>query len=222
MAKSNYSNPDEDKENELHIKKKLVSSDIQPDSALKKAAKLFLSEDIEHVTDSIMDDFVKKRTTAFGLGMLQKAKEFIYESVNDFTRTILFGLGNSIGGSRYYKSDGGTYTSYNTNFTEGYTWVNGRYVKATPENTERRDRVHERPIKNYGEALEVCNALKGAIAKFGKVSVADYYMSVGLEKEVKSIDYEFVWRGKMLDDVKPRYTSKGYILNLPKPVAKED
>ena len=211
-----------DKSESLHIKKALVEGEPPKDSAVKRAAKVFFSEDIDHVTDSIMDDFVKPRTKSFGLDLVRKIKEFVYDSTKDFIGRLLFGSSGSVGGSKYYSSSGSTYTSYATKFTDEYVWEDGRYVKATRSNLEYRDRVHERPLR-YGEATEVLNELKAVIKKYGKAYVADYYSAVKMDI-TNSRDYDFCWKGNMLDSIKePKITGSGYyILNLPRPVPVED
>ena len=207
----------------------IVNTEEVKDSAFKKAAKMFFSEDIDHVTDSIVDEFVKPRATSFGMDLIKKTKEFLYNSFTDFVGSLFFGSRNPNGGSytsysKPYRSNY-NYNSYSYNYNgyndpDDYYWYNGNYYKGNnqPPETVRHDIVRERPIKDAGKAQEVIDRLRYVIrsTKDHYVAVADYYVAVGAK--VDALDYEWVWVGPMLDGCKPIYTRKGYILNLPHPV----
>lgn len=230
MADRNFPKKDS-KGNEItpHITKVIVETEEVKDSAFKKAAKVFFSEDIDRVTNSIVDDFVKPRTKSFGLDLIKKLKEFMYSSITDFAGSIFFGRGSS--GSSSYSKNGANYTSYSkyggksayyNEYADDYYWYNGSYYKNDrPADTIQHDIIRERPIRDSGKAQEVLDELK-YIARTTKeqcVAVGDYYTAVGAP--VDSLDYEFVWTGPMLEKCRPRYTRRGYILDLPRPVPRK-
>ena len=209
-----------------HITKPAVKSEEIKDSAFKKAAKVFFSEDIDHVTDSVMDDFVKPRAKSFGLDLIKKVKEFLYDSITDFAGSIFFGKSSS--GGYTYNKNGSKYTSYSKYSSpysgygdpDEYYWSNGTYYKGSqqPKETIRHDIVRERLIKDAGEAQKVIDDLRYIIrtSKEHYAYVGDYYADVGAP--VDKMDYEFIWINNMLDNCKPRYVGKGYVLDLPKPI----
>lgn len=213
-----------------HITKTIVETKEVEDSRLKKAAKMFFSEDIDHMTDSIMDDFVRPRTRSFGMDLLKKSKEFVYNSIVDFFGGIFFGTrsGSYKSSGTSYSRGGASYTSYSkvsspysNEYADDYYYYNGSYRKDTvPPDNIQHDIVRERPIRDAGKAQEVLDELRHVIltTKEHAATVADYYIAVGAK--VTPLDYEYCWNGSMLDKCKPRYTRRGYILDLPKPIPK--
>lgn len=215
------------------ITKSIVRGEEIKDSPLKKAAKMFFSEDIDHVTDSIVDDFVKPRATSFGMDLLKKTKEFLYNSIMDFFGSIFFGSkpnNSSYRGNSYtsYSKYGKGYSSYNYNSyydePDNYYYVNGSYYKnTTPPEMIRHDIVRERLIKEAGKAQEAIDDLRRVIRTTADhfVAVGDYYVLIGIDgKMLDPLDYEYGWIGSMLDGCKPRFVGKGYVLDLPNPVPK--
>ena len=95
-----------------HIHKPITESKELTDSKLLKAAKVFLAEDIEQITGSLVEDYVKPRAESFGLDMVRKVKEFIFDSFNDLMRKLLFG-GSAGSGKSYYNGQKVNYVSYN-------------------------------------------------------------------------------------------------------------
>lgn len=211
-----------------HITKPIVETKEIEDSRFKKAAKMLFSEDIDRMTDSIMDDFVRPRTRSFGMDLLKKSKEFIYNSIVDFFGGIFFGTSSGSRGSSSYNRNGTKYTSYSkvsspysNEFQDDYYYYNGSYRKDTvPPDSIPHDIVRERPISDAGKAQEVLDELKHVIltTKEHAATVADYYIAIGAK--VTPLDYEYCWNGSMLDKCKPRYTRRGYVLDLPRPVPK--
>lgn len=223
-----------------HITKPIVQAEEVKDSAFKKAAKIFFSEDIDHVTDSIVDEFVKPRTMSFGMDLVRKTKEFLYNSFVDFAGSIFWGKGPSNNGygrnnssytsySKYGKGYNGysgnyNYNSYYNQEPDNYYYYNGAYYNNNqPPEMIRHDIVRERPVKEEGKSKQVINDLRHVIrtTKDHCVSVADYYVAVGVKpSELDPLDYEYVWTGAMLDGCKPRWTRRGYVLDLPNPIPK--
>ena len=78
-----------------HVTAPITHTEEHKDSTLMKAAKVFFSEDIDHVTDSIVDEFVKPRAMSFGMDLVKKIKEFLFDSITDFAGSIFFGRGPS-------------------------------------------------------------------------------------------------------------------------------
>lgn len=221
-----------------HVTAPITHTEEHKDSTLMKAAKVFFSEDIDHVTDSIVDEFVKPRAMSFGMDLVKKIKEFLFDSITDFAGSIFFGRGPN---GNTYNRNGSSYTSYSkygkgyNNYPSGYNYnsysepdnyyyYNGSYYRNDqPHGAVRHDIVRERPIESEGKALEVLNTLKHVIRTSNDhyVYVADYYIAIGVKPEtLDTLDYEYIWSGSMLDKCKPRYTRGGWVLDLPKPIPK--
>lgn len=221
-----------------HVTAPITHTEEHKDSTLMKAAKVFFSEDIDHVTDSIVDEFVKPRAMSFGMDLVKKIKEFLFDSITDFAGSIFFGRGPN---GNTYNRNGSSYTSYSkygkgyNNYPSGYNYnsysepdnyyyYNGSYYRNDqPHVAVRQDIVRERPIESEGKALEVLNTLKHVIRASNDhyVYVADYYIAIGVKAEtLDTLDYEYIWSGSMLDKCKPRYTRGGWVLDLPKPIPK--
>lgn len=221
-----------------HVTAPITHTEEHKDSTLMKAAKVFFSEDIDHVTDSIVDEFVKPRAMSFGMDLVKKIKEFLFDSITDFAGSIFFGRGPN---GNTYNRNGSSYTSYSkygkgyNNYPSGYNYnsysepdnyyyYNGSYYRNDqPHVAVRHDIVRERPIESEGKALEVLNTLKHVIRASNDhyVYVADYYIAIGVKAEtLDTLDYEYIWSGSMLDKCKPRYTRGGWVLDLPKPIPK--
>lgn len=205
--------------------KKAVTNGVEiEDSPLKKAAKLFFAEDIDHVTDSIVDEFIKPRTRSFGLDLVKKFKEFMFNSLSDLARQLIFGNGSSKR-SDYYGDGYTSYTKYH--YGDDY-YGNGSsyYYKSNNSSgnvdNKPRDQVRKIGIETLGKAQEVLNDLRTEIATSEKhqASIATYYQLVGRSSIVNKIDFEYGWKNGMLDtDIPIRYVGKeGYLICLPKPV----
>lgn len=219
-----------------HITTPITHTEEHKDSTLMKAAKVFFSEDIDHVTDSIVDEFVKPRAMSFGMDLVKKIKEFLFDSITDFAGSIFFGRGPS---GNTYNRNGSSYTSYSkygkgySNYSSGYNYnsysepdnyyyYNGSYYRNDqPKEMVRHDIVRERPIRQAGEAQEVIDTLRTIIKTSNGhfAYVADYYLAIGVKyTDLDPLDFEYIWAGSMLDKCKPRYTKGGYVLDLPKPI----
>lgn len=212
-----------------HITKAIVKTEEQKDSRLKKAVKVFFSEDIDHVTDSIVDEFVKPRAKSFGMDLVRKTKEFLYTSFVDFAGSLFFDRRSN---NSSYNRGNSSYTSYSNyskdyNYSsysepDNYYYYNGAYYKNDqPPERVRHDIVRERPIKDYGKAKQVLDDLKYIIRTTEEhyAFVGDYYVAIGVTPS--QLDYDWVWAGNMLDNCKkPKYTNRGYILELPRPIPK--
>lgn len=216
-----------------HITKPIVQAEEVKDSPFKKAAKLFFSEDIDHVTDSIVDEFVKPRTVSFGKDLVRKTKEFFHNSLTDFIDAIFYGNNRNNSSYTSYSKYGKGYNGYSSSYSynsyyntepDNYYYYNGAYHKDDqPHGMVRHDIVRERPIKEEGKSKDVINNLRHVIrvTKDHCVSVADYYVAVGVHpSELDQLDYEYVWTGSMLDGCKPRWTRRGFVLDLPNPIPK--
>ena len=199
--------------------KKPITEGIEvKDSTLKKAAKLFFAEDIDHVTDSIVDEFVKPRATSFGLDLVKKFKEFMFNSLSDLARELIFGNGGKKPDS-YYSNGYSSYTKYY--YGDDYYGSSGYKYRSTsgPDDREApHDQVRRIAIKDSGDARAIVDALRSNIAmsEKGCTSVADYYILV--QYKVDRLDYNFGWKRGMLDNVGIEYTRQGYVINFPKPV----
>lgn len=211
----------------LHIKKPIATGKEIKDSTIKKAAKVFFAEDIDKVVNSIGDDFIKPRAKSFGNDLIQKFKRFMFDSWTDFVERLLWGNNSSAKSSNYYDgSSKSSYTSYATKYSEGYYYGGNYYKSNMPYSSVPHDIVRERAIETEGEAYEVLRALKDAIMDYGFCSIADYYMAVSKSNDkppaIDKLDYQYGWRGNMLDHIlKPApVPGGGWILNLPKPVPK--
>lgn len=198
------------------IHRPIVEGKEITDSPLMKAAKVFLAEDIEQVTGSLVEDFVKPRAESFGLDMVRKVKEFIFDSFNDLLRKLLFN-GSSNGSSRgYYNGDGVNYVSYYNGNSSDYYGANV-YNRNNNYSSDPRDHLKRIAIPSYGKAKEVLDELKRNIKAYGKTSIGDYYQAV--DQPVTKIDFSYGWARGMLDNVEIVPIRGGaYTLDLPKPV----
>ena len=199
-----------------HIHKPITESKELTDSRLLKAAKVFLAEDIEQITGSLVEDYVKPRAESFGLDMVRKVKEFIFDSFNDLMRKLLFG-GSAGSGKSYYNGQKVNYVSYN-NYSSGDYYGSNGYNRNSTYSSDPRDRVKRISIPSYGEAKEVLDELRRIIKTYDKASIGDYYQAVG--QPVNKIDFSYGWGRGMLDNVAIVPVRGGaYSLELPKPVA---
>lgn len=216
MAEKNLPTTDSNgKDITPHILKTIVEGKEVSESPVKKAAKMFLAEDIEDIAGSIVDDFVKPRTKSFGLDMVKKLKEFVFDSINDLARKMIFGSTSSNSKSGYYNGSRVNYVSYYNGDSSDYYGSSGYY---------RNDAIGSDPVTNlkrvsipdYGKAKEVLTELRMCIKHYDKASVADYYQAVGLQ--VNKNDFVWGWAGNSLDNAQIIRAGRAYIIDLPKPV----
>lgn len=202
-------------------KKPLVESKPIEKTMFEKAVGLFLSEDVNMLSDSIVDDFIKPRMKQFGMESVLKFKEFIADSLIGCIRMVIFGESankkTGTSGSSYYSS---SYTSGDSkvnyvSYYNGEPVVTTRYPGQNQPDTNNYG-VELRGIKSFGEAAEVRDQLIEESKLYSRgVSVFRYYQLVG--KTPTKTDDNYGWKNLDRTKVNIRSYKGHYVLDLPKP-----
>lgn len=107
----------------------------------------------------------------------------------------------------------GGYTQYNNSYKGGQnSTVNGRGYN---ENVRASNRLIEYAIVDYSEALDALDQIKELASKYGEVSVAEYYSTIGVK--VESTDYDYGWTYEDVSRVGLVSANGGWVFNLPRP-----
>ena len=193
------------KEPEKHVDKEIVEGKVVEKSKFEKAISLFFAEDVNTVTDSIMDDFIKPRMKAFGKEATLKFRQFVADSLKGCI-DIVFGNGKKPSGSSY---NSGTYKNYSVYYSDEY----GSSRSYSYDTDDYGFKLIE--IPSYGKAEEVKTRLIEEINTYGKVSVAKYYEFTKIPTE--KTDYNYGWKCNLLS-MKVISYKDGFLLDLPRPV----
>ena len=199
------------KEPEKHVHKSLTTGKEIKKSAFQKAIGLFLAEDADMVSESLMDDFIRPRLKKFSGEMVLKGKEFLSDSLIALIQMIIFGKTSNKNGSSSYTSSTGrvNYMSY----YNGQPVVVNNYTNQPDKDTVG---ITLYTIPSAGKAEEVLTELVGIIKRYKHATVADYYQL--LDVTPAKTDWNYGWFD--LDDATiVRYKNEGYVINFPKPIA---
>lgn len=198
------------KEPEKHVHKSLTTGKEVKKSAFQKAIGLFLAEDADMVSESLVDDFIKPRLKKFSGEMVLKGKEFLSDSLIALIQMIIFGKTTGKNNSSSYTSSTGrvNYMSY---------W-NGQPVVTTGyANQPDKDEVGVTlyTIPSAGKAEEVLCELTAIVKRYKHATLADYYQLI--EAPVVKTDWNYGWFD--LDEAKVVRYNGEYMISFPKPVA---
>lgn len=196
-------------EPEKHVHKPVTEGKVVEKSKFEKAVSLFFAEDVNTVTDSIMDDFIKPRLKQFGKEANLKFRQFVAESVKGCVDILIFGntkKGSS--SSSYYGS--GTYKNYSVHYSDEY---GNSYSNGYSYDTDAYG-FKFITVPSYGACEEVKSELIDILKHYNKASVADYYELCGAP--VSKTDYNYGWKNS-LSDVNIITYKDGYLLDLPRP-----
>lgn len=193
-------------------KEPLTQGKVVEESKFSKAIKTFLAEDVDMISDSLMDDYIKPRLKDFGKEMKLKLMQFAFDSVTDCLGMIIFGKGGrrKSNGTYYYSS---TFSAPSSQVSyETYYEKDGKLIKGeAPKDDVMLRRV---VIVSYGKAKEVLDVLNDYIQRYRRAYVADYYQKVGLVPS--KTDFNYGWTDLSGVNILPY--RDGYIIDLPKPI----
>ena len=189
---------------------KIVDGKVVEKTKFQKAVSLFFAEDMDTVTDSVMDDFFKPRLKRFGKEATLKLRQFIADSLKGCIDIVIFG-NNKKSDSSYGSYSSGTYKNYSVYYSDEYGTPSRSYSSVNVD--DYGFKLIE--IPSYGKCEEVKTELMKEIGRYGKVSIAKYYEFTGIRPV--STDYNYGWKGD-LSPVKITPYRDGYLLDLPRPV----
>ena len=157
----------------------------------------FLGPEVDKVGEYVVKEYLEPA----GKRMLNNASQNILKKIGDGIQILLFGKIVST------QSGGVDYTSfYNPNIAPGQ--------QQAPKAYKLLDAVDTFTFRTNADAQAALNYLRGRIATYKSVSVADYYENIGA-----AVDYMMVDRGWLnLDNARVISTPDGFIIDLPRPI----
>ena len=167
------------------------------ESAGSKIKHAFLGPEVDNVGEFILKEYLEPA----GKKIVNNASQTLLKKIGDGIQVLLFG--------RVITQNGGVdYTSYsNPNISPGYN--------SQPKAYKLLDAVDTFTFRTHSDAMEALNYLRGRLATYKSVSVADYYENIGAP-----VDYMMVNRGWVnLDSARVVSTPDGFIIDLPRPIA---
>ena len=210
-------NKNKDIENRIHVHKAIVEGKEVEKTALQKALGVFISEDLDSIKGSIMEDYVKPRATEYVKDTIRKAKETIVDLSTSALEVMLFGDSKKGNKTGTYNGQKINYVSYYNGGNQYDSGSYGYYTKA--EEITKPDpvtRIRSIYIPSYRKAEEVLTELLSLTKRYPAASVADYYQLVNMPTTKQ--DYMFGWTDSMLKGTSVVHTRDGYVVNLPKPM----
>ena len=204
-----------------HVHEPMVQGEKVEKSKFEKALSIFLAEDVNTVSESIMDDFIKPRLRAFGRESLFKLREFVADSIIGCVQMIIFGdtskRGQSQGGS-YYTSSGNK-VSYTTYYNGQPVSANTNYASINYISKPDTDEYGIQLIKipSYGNAQEVLGELIGFTKRYKYATIADFYQLVDVTPS--KTDWNYGWFDLLAAKIVPY--KGGYVIEFPRPIAIE-
>ena len=205
-------------EEQKHVHESLTEGKVVEKSKFEKALGLFLAEDANYISESIMDDFIKPRIKQFSKASIWRFREFVADSLVSCIQMVI--LGKASKRSDYYTSggyySGGEYTSGGgrVNYV---TYYDGKPQIATTSQPDKdQTGIKLVCISSYGKAEEVLDVLQGFIKRYKHTTVADFYQLVDLTPS--RTDYSIGWTDLSSAKI-VRYKTDGYIIEFPKPTA---
>lgn len=167
------------------------------ESTASKIKHAFLGPDVDNVGEYVLKEYLEPA----GKRMVNNASQTLLKKIGDGIQVLLFG--------KVVTQNGGVdYTSYsNPNVAPGYN--------NQPKVYKLLDAVDTFTFRTHADAVETLNYLRGRLATYKSVSVADYYENIGAP-----VDYMMVNRGWVnLDSARVVSTPDGFIIDLPRPIA---
>lgn len=190
----NLSDPNKPKQPPKYSKKDPAKESIG--TQIKHA---FLGKNVDNVGEFVLKEYLEPT----GKRLLNNASQSLLKTIGNGIQVLLFGkvVDQSQNG-------GVDYTSfYNPNI--------GPNQQQQPKAYKVLDAVETFTFPSRAVAMDVLAYLKGRIATYKSVSVADYYEYIGA-----SIDYMMVDRGWInLDGATVIPTPEGFQINLPRPIS---
>lgn len=192
-------------EPEIHAHEEITEGKVVEKSKLEKALSLFIAEDMNTVTDSIMDDYIKPRMKQFGKEARLKFLQFIADSLKGCVDIVILGNNKKSSGSGSY----GTYKNYSVYYSDEYGSSSKSYSYETDDYGFKLI-----TLPSYGKAQEVLTELMSIVKRYQKASVADYYVLTKIG--VSSVDYNYGWTIDLSKSKIIPYRD-GYLIDLPRP-----
>ena len=190
--------------------KPVANGTVVEDSIVKKAAKMLLSDDIDSITGSIAEEYIKPKIKQAAKETKKNFQQLIIDTANNILQAIFFGKTNGNGSTGYYNGSKVNYVKYYSGDQNSYSngTVNG--------NGGAANAVKKVKLDSYGEAEQVLTEIISILKRRGKLSIAEYYQAAGVNPS--SVDYNWGWYD--LIDTKPVYDTRidGWILSLPRAV----
>ncbi len=205
-----------DIESRIHVHKAIADGKEIDKTKLQKAIGVFISEDLDSIKGSIMEDYIKPRFRDYVKETIRKGKEAIIDSSTSALEIMLFGDSKK-------KNKTGDYNGQKVNYVSYYTGGNqygesyGYYTKSNdapkPDPATRLRTIY---IQSYRNAEEVVTELISLADRYTAVSIADYYQLVGVPTTKQ--DYMFGWTKQSIRGASVVHTRDGYTINFPKPI----
>lgn len=209
-------NDEKDIESRKHVHKSIVQGKEVEKTKLQKAIGVFISEDLDSIKGSIMEDYIKPRFRDYVKETIRKGKEAIVDSFTSALEIMLFGDSKK-------KNKTGDYNGQKINYVSYYTGGNqygenyGYYTRSNDlPKQDPATRLRNIYIPSYRKAEEVVTELIALADHYTAVSIADYYQLVGIPTTKQ--DYMFGWTAGNIRGASVLHTRDGYVINFPKPI----
>lgn len=170
---------------------------------LKRAARGMVADDVTNVGDFVFTDV-----------LMPAVRNLVYDIVSQGAHRVLFGT------SRAPRRGVGTgaYIGGGANLKTAYHRVSNDPVRSEPTMSRSdmaRHNFDELILDNHADAIEVLENLIARVDTYGSASVADLYDYLGVTGGFT--DQAYGWKSLAGADV--RQTRKGYVFDLPRPIA---
>ena len=210
-------NDEKDIESRKHVHRSIARGKEVEKTKLQKAVGVLLSEDLDSIKGSIMDDYIKPRFRDYVKETIRKGKEAIIDSSTSALEIMLFGDSKKKNKTGEYNGQKINYVSY---YTGGSGYEYNRIVETPKPDPHTRLRIiyilDDEKKPSYKKAQEVITDLLSIAKRYPAATVADYYQLVGFPTTKQ--DYMFGWNYEMIRDIDVSHDRNGYFIVLPKPM----
>lgn len=182
--------------------KVIAKAKVNKTSPIKEALKTFFVDDLPDIANHLVIDVA-----------IPAAKNAITDMVTQGIQQLLYGAVD------VNRGRSGTYTSYGSSSRTTYTRSapnNVRYSEPRGRTRQNNVRVDDLIFETKSDATEVIEYLAETVDRYGQVSVADLYSSVGIQP--KYTDERWGWT--TLDAFELRSSRDGWLIisDSPEPI----
>lgn len=173
-------------------------------NVFKRVARGMVADDVTNVGDFVLTDV-----------LMPAVRNLMYDIVSQGAHRVLFGTAR---GPRRGVGGTGAYSGPGANLKTAYHRVTNEPVR-NEQNISRSDMARhnfdELILDNHADAMDVLENLVARVERYGSASVADLYDYLGVTGGFT--DQAYGWKSLAGADV--RQTRKGFVFDLPRPIA---
>jgi hypothetical protein len=172
-------------------------------NVFKRAARGMVADDVTNVGDFVLTDV-----------LMPAVRNLVYDIVSQGAHRVLFGTARGprrgVGAAAYMNGGANLKTAYHRVSNEPTT-----REPTISRSDMARHNFDEIILDNRDDALEVLENLLARVERYGTASVADFYDYIGVTGGFT--DQAYGWKSLAGADV--RQTRKGFVFDLPRPIA---